>query len=439
MEQKPKVSVIIPVKDRKEYLYHTLRTCMAQDYDNFDIIVADDASTDGTKEMIRSMAAMDSRITFIDRPVRVGMRDNFEDALNHVKEGFVIALGGDDGIQPRGISRMVDKIKETGTKLLTWCPPEYAYPMDYYPNGHFSIYYRKGSHWVSSKDYLARQTNLLAYIDDIECPMFYIKGAAHISLIEKVKSRSRDGKFYSCPTPDGYSGIVLAGEVKRFYFSSESFTINGVSPTSQGIAYIKKDQEAVENSKEFFKFSENKKMHPILASQPYSPLLSLMTVDYLMTAKDLPGWPGEIPEINFKEVLRVGLSEMSKSYDDSRMMRELLIMEEIAKQHNIVKEYHEMLKTAKKYAVSRMDYKTAITRNRLYIDVLDLDIHNVFDASYAAYYIGKLNNKFGLKFYLKAFLRSLQVYRLKNVQTRGDFSSELKYLIEKEKEISTID
>ena len=196
-------------------------------------------------------------------------------------------------------------------------PPEYAYPMDYYPNGHFSINYQAVDHWVLSKDYLARQPKNLDYISDIECPMFYIRGAAHISLIEQVKSRTADGRFYSCPTPDGYSGIVLSGEVEKFYFSGESFTINGVSPASQGIAYIKKDKDAVENSKEFFKFSENKMMHPILASQPYSPLLSLMTVDYLMTAKDLPGWKGEFPEIDMKEALRKGIGEMARSYDDS--------------------------------------------------------------------------------------------------------------------------
>ena len=433
MVDKPRVSIIIPVKDRKEYLYHTLRTCMAQDYENFEIIVADDASTDGTKEMVHAMAAMDPRITFIDRPVRVGMRDNFEDALSHIKEGYVMAMGGDDGILPGGISRMVRKFEETGTKLMTWCPPEYAYPMDYYPNGHFSIYYKNNSHWVSSNEYLSRQPQIMAYINDIECPMFYIKGAVHISLIEKVKSRTKDGRFYSCPTPDGYSGIVLAGEVDKFYFSAEPFTINGVSPSSQGIAYIKKDKKSVDNSKEFFKFSENKKMHPVLASQPYSPLLSLMTVDYLMTAKDLPGWKGSFPEIDFKRALRVGIDEMAHDYDDSRMMRELLIMEEIAKQHDIVEEYHDMLRTSKKYAVSRMDYKTAITRKRLYIDVLDLDIHNVFDASYAAYNVILLKRKFGFMFYLKALKRSLEVYRLKKTKIRGDFSEELMFLINQDK------
>lgn len=434
MNETPKVTVIIPVKDRKDYLYHTLRTCTAQDYENFEIIVADDASTDGTQDMVRKMAAMDSRITLIDRPERVGMRDNFEDALSRITDGYVLALGGDDGILPRGISRMVRKFKETGTKLMTWSTPEYAYPMDYWPNGHFSIPYRNKSHWVNSREYHARQTTMLAYINDKECPMFYIKGAVHISLVNAVKARTSDGRFYSCPTPDGYSGIVLAGEVDRYYYSEEPFTINGVSPSSQGIAYVRKDKKAVENSKEFFKFSENKMMHPVLASQPYSPLLSLMTVDYLMTAKDLPEWKGFVPEIDFKEVLRKGIGEMARSYADNRMERELLIMEEIAKLHNIVDEYHDMLRKAKKYAVSRMDYKTAITKERIYFDVCEVDVHNIFDASYAAYDLYKLKDKLGLKFYIKAFKRSLEIYRMKKSVYRGDFSEELKMLENTNKE-----
>ena len=44
----PRFTVIIPQKDRAEYLIHTLRTCMIQDYPNFEIIVGDDCSEDNT-------------------------------------------------------------------------------------------------------------------------------------------------------------------------------------------------------------------------------------------------------------------------------------------------------------------------------------------------------------------------------------------------------
>lgn len=427
MNNNPKVTLIIPVKDRKEYLYHTLRTCMSQDYQNFEIIVADDASTDGTQEMVRTLSQEDKRITLIDRPVRVGMRENFEDALSRIKEGYVIAIGGDDGIMPHGISKMVQKFKDTGVKLMTWNPPLFEYPRDMRKNGRFSVSHAKGDYMVKSATYLSRQPQMLNYLDDKECPMFYVKGAAHISLIEKVKSRTKDGRFYSCPTPDGYSGIVLAGEVDEFYFSYEPYTLYGVSPSSQGLAYTLKDKKAKENSQEFFKFSETQSMHSVLACQPYSPLLSLMTVDYLMTAKDLPGWGGLFPEIDFKNVILKSLSEMAHSYDDSRIQREIHILEAIAKQHGLQEYYHGLLRTMKKYAPCPIDYKTAISRERIYIDSQMLGLNNICDASYAAEYFIKLKPYIGFRFYFNALKRSLKIRFIKKT-VRGDFLAELKIL-----------
>ena len=59
MEEKteyPLFTVIIPQKDRVEYLEHTLRTCMIQDYPNLEFIVADDCSEDGSVEMVKRLA-----------------------------------------------------------------------------------------------------------------------------------------------------------------------------------------------------------------------------------------------------------------------------------------------------------------------------------------------------------------------------------------------
>ena len=47
----PLFTVIIPTKDRAEYLHHTLRTCTMQSYDNLEVIVSDDGSTDNSEEI----------------------------------------------------------------------------------------------------------------------------------------------------------------------------------------------------------------------------------------------------------------------------------------------------------------------------------------------------------------------------------------------------
>ena len=49
----PFFSVIIPQKNRSEFLIHTLKTCMIQDYPKFEIIVSDDCSDDNSVAMIQ--------------------------------------------------------------------------------------------------------------------------------------------------------------------------------------------------------------------------------------------------------------------------------------------------------------------------------------------------------------------------------------------------
>jgi len=53
MQDWPKVSVRIRTYNRKAFLAECLESVLAQDYPNFEIVVADDASTDGTRELLR--------------------------------------------------------------------------------------------------------------------------------------------------------------------------------------------------------------------------------------------------------------------------------------------------------------------------------------------------------------------------------------------------
>ena len=61
-DSNPLFTVIIPTKDRAKYLFHTLRTCTIQDYDNLEIIVSDDGSTDNTREVVEEAASKDPRV-----------------------------------------------------------------------------------------------------------------------------------------------------------------------------------------------------------------------------------------------------------------------------------------------------------------------------------------------------------------------------------------
>src|SRR5262245_49472706 len=61
----PSVSVLIPAKDEAGQIEKCVRSVLSQDYSNFDVIVIDDRSADGTGQILDRMAAEDSRLRIV--------------------------------------------------------------------------------------------------------------------------------------------------------------------------------------------------------------------------------------------------------------------------------------------------------------------------------------------------------------------------------------
>lgn len=403
----PLFTVIIPQKNRAEYIEYTLRTCMIQDYPNLEFIVADDCSEDDSVNVIKKMMAQDARIKLIAHEKHVGMRDNFEIALSYVRPGYVMALGGDDGLVPGCFWEMYKVIQDTGAELLTWPTHVFKYADDT-SESRLTIIKKKfnGVKMIKSKDYLTKISRTFKYMTD-DCPMFYIKGVASTALVEKVKSRTRDHCFYYCPTPDGFSGVVLAGEVKEYAYLSTPLSISGNSPKSQGLNYKRTDERSKKESQQFFNDNIRRTMHKDLASQQYSPLITLMTADYLLTARDLPGWPGEFPDFRFEDLIRATFAMLIRNpFANEVLVRELTIIKEIAKQHNLLPVYETLLKTTKRKLVMKDSFDAfRLTRNTFQFSGTDLRITNIFEASQACTFAYYFTNSISFK-WLYRWIRS---------------------------------
>lgn len=408
----PRFTVIIPQKDRAEYLIHTLRTCMIQDYPNFEIIVGDDCSEDNTVEMVRELQKKDPRIKLLAHDHHIGMRMNFELALAEVKEGYVMALGGDDGLVPGCIWRMYEIIQETGTQLLTWSNAGFKYPIEGHASTIFSVPRKKfkGVKMIKSTDFLNKISKSMYYMVE-DCPMFYIKGVASTKLVDKVKSRTPDGCFYYCPTPDGFSGIVLAGEVEEYAYTREPLSIGGDTPKSQGRNYKQTDEKSQKEAQQFFNDNARIPMHKELASQPYSPLHTLMTADYLLTAKELPGWPGKFEMFTWEHLINKTFSFLIRAqFSNEVLVRELKILREIATQHGQLELFESLLKNTKRKLVKEgVVDGFLVTKNVFEFNGEEMDINNVFDAAMATPFAYKFLNKVSFRFYYEWFKRSIKV------------------------------
>lgn len=413
-KQYPLFTVIIPEKDRAEYLVHTLKTCMIQEYPNFEVIVSDDCSEDNSVEVAREAAQKDPRIRVYAHDHHLGMRDNFEFALNQVRPGYVMALGGDDGLVPGCIQRMYEILKETGRDLLTWTPAGFSYPS---PLNEDSIFHVRRKHAPleirKSTDFLTQLTRTFDY-QVMGCPMFYIYGVASTRLVDRVKSRTKDHSFYYCPTPDGFSGVVLAGEAEDFVMCYEPLSIGGSTIKSQGSNYYRVDARSRKEAEEFFHDNVRRTMHSELASQPYSPLVTLMTADYLLTARDLPGWPGRMPEISFERLLNRSFEYISQSYYDITVLpRELKILREIAKQHDLMPLFESLMKKTKKKKIEHKYVSGLAVTNSIRVPAREAGIYNIYDASLATNFVYNFLGKFSVRQCGEILINDLKVVKEK--------------------------
>ena len=70
--ERSRVSIGLPVYNGEAFLTESIESLLAQTFDDFELIISDNASTDGTEEICRSFAAADARIQYHREPTNQG-------------------------------------------------------------------------------------------------------------------------------------------------------------------------------------------------------------------------------------------------------------------------------------------------------------------------------------------------------------------------------
>jgi glycosyltransferase involved in cell wall biosynthesis len=229
MTSKPKITLVIPTRERGDVLQSTLRTAVAQDYDNLEILVADNFSNDNTRDIVMSQA--DKRIRYVNSGKRLNMSSNWDFALSNLgKTDFVSIMGDDDGILPRSISRMAEVLSETGVRALRARSYDYHWPKrNAKPHGRLSVEKMSGGEVRDGLVWLKKV--LVKGMPYSNLPVIYNGGIVQIDELQKLK---RDGRYFCSPIPDVFSGVALASTIGRYAFLNEPLFINGASQHSIG-------------------------------------------------------------------------------------------------------------------------------------------------------------------------------------------------------------
>jgi glycosyltransferase involved in cell wall biosynthesis len=73
----PRVSIAVPAYNSERYIAQSIESLLAQSFGDFELIISDNASTDGTADICRRYAALDSRVRYVRRQENIGGPGNF--------------------------------------------------------------------------------------------------------------------------------------------------------------------------------------------------------------------------------------------------------------------------------------------------------------------------------------------------------------------------
>lgn len=120
----PALSIIMPAYNAGPFLAPAIESVLGQSFRDFEFIIIDDASTDGTREKIEAYAAKDRRIRSCPNPQNIGVTRTLNRALSLVRAEWIARMDADDLSLPGRFERQMEAARANPGAGLVTCPFE---------------------------------------------------------------------------------------------------------------------------------------------------------------------------------------------------------------------------------------------------------------------------------------------------------------------------
>ncbi|MFD6139799.1 glycosyltransferase [Promicromonospora sp. NPDC060271] len=118
MHTPPLVSIILPVHNDEAWVGNALESCLRQTNGQFEVVCVDDASTDGTSQVIESYQARDQRIRLIRLEQNGSAFQGRRAGIMAAQSEYVLFLDGDDEFAPDAVEKSYAKARATKADLV---------------------------------------------------------------------------------------------------------------------------------------------------------------------------------------------------------------------------------------------------------------------------------------------------------------------------------
>lgn len=119
----PLISIIIPSYNRENLISETLDSILAQTYTNWECIIIDDRSTDGTNAIIEGYSNSDNRFVTVSKPLELkqGASVSKNLGLLMARGEYIQFLDSDDILSWNKLERQIDILKNEDEKAISVC------------------------------------------------------------------------------------------------------------------------------------------------------------------------------------------------------------------------------------------------------------------------------------------------------------------------------
>ncbi|URI12928.1 glycosyltransferase family 2 protein [Ligilactobacillus salivarius] len=114
----PRISIGVPFHNVEEYLPQCLDSIIDQTFTDFEVIMVDDGSTDGSFEICQKYAAKDSRFKLFYQE-NGGVAKARNNCLRHMTGDFITWIDSDDWIEKDYLEKLADTQKETDADIVS--------------------------------------------------------------------------------------------------------------------------------------------------------------------------------------------------------------------------------------------------------------------------------------------------------------------------------
>lgn len=262
----PLFSIVIPVRDRANMLRYALRSVLNQTFNDYEVVVSDNSSSDNTPDVVKEFS--DSRIRYFRTDRLLPMHENYEFVFSKAEGEWVICLTSRFVMWRNALQEIANAINKYSPAVINWPYGLYYTDTWFEPQKHnkMVLYYPYSTKITeqSADTVLQNMFNLTYHDFNVPQPGY---SAYHRNVLGKVKERF--GRIFFPPAPDRTSCVALLSCIDKFYTINAPLMLSGICAESNGGSF------SFQQDKEYVKFLDEYKGYRLLEYVPLKVHLSI--------------------------------------------------------------------------------------------------------------------------------------------------------------------